>query len=122
MISNALVALSGAMLCQQQRYADLNCGTGMLVMGLASVIIGQVLFGNRGITSGIISAATGSLVYRIIIQLSYKIDMPSYTVKLLSALIVVLALSLPVLRKASVDFRNRLQRRKASRAADEANA
>ena len=106
MISNALVAFSGALLCEQQRYADLNFGSGMLVVGLASVIIGQVFFGQRGVTLGIISAAAGSLVYRIILQVAYKIDMPSYAVKLLSAAIVVLALTIPQLRRAIAERRN----------------
>lgn len=99
MVSNALVALSGALLCEQQRYADLNFGSGMLVVGLASVIIGQVFFGLRGVTLGIISAAAGSLVYRLILQFAYKIDMPSYAVKLLSAVIVVIALILPRVKR-----------------------
>lgn len=99
MISNALVAFSGALLCQYQKYADLNCGNGMLVMGLASVIIGLAVFGNKSVTHGIISVTAGSILYRIIIQLAYKIDMPSYAVKLLSAVIVILALCLPMLKK-----------------------
>ena len=99
MLSNGFVALSGALLCEQQRYADLNFGSGMLVVGLASVIIGQVFFGHRGVTLGIVSAATGSVVYRIILQLAYKIEMPSYAVKLLSAVIVVIALTVPRVKK-----------------------
>lgn len=99
MLANALVALSGALLCQQQRYADLNCGSSMLVMGLASVIVGQVLFGDRGIVGGLISAVGGSLVYRVVIQAAYKVNMPSYTVKLLSTLIVVCALAVPLVRR-----------------------
>ncbi|MBQ4437026.1 MAG: ABC transporter permease, partial [Clostridia bacterium] len=59
MLSNALVAFSGALLCEQQRYADLNFGSGMLVVGLASVIIGQVFFGKRSVTLGIFSAVAG---------------------------------------------------------------
>ena len=106
MISNALVAFSGALLCEQQRYADLNFGSGMLVVGLASVIIGQVFFGERGVTLGIVSAATGSLVYRLILQLAYKIDMPSYGVKLLSAVIVVLALSVPKIKRVIAERRS----------------
>ena len=105
MLSNALVGLSGALLCEQQRYADLNFGSGMLVVGLASVIIGQVFFGHRGITLGIISAVAGSLVYRIILQAAYRIDMPSYAVKLLSAVIVVIALSVPLIRRAIAERR-----------------
>ena len=99
MISNALVALSGALLCEQQRYADLNFGSGMLVVGLASVIIGQVFFGLRGVTIGIVSAVAGSLVYRVILQFAYKVEMPSYAVKLLSAVIVVIALTIPRIKR-----------------------
>ncbi|HHT25741.1 MAG TPA: ABC transporter permease [Firmicutes bacterium] len=95
MIANALVALSGAILCQQQRYADLGSGSGMLVVGLASVIIGQALFRQSSVTLGIISAVAGSIIYRLILQVAYQIDMPSHMVKLLSALIVTIALILP---------------------------
>ena len=99
MISNALVAFSGALLCQYQKYADLNCGNGMLVMGLASVIIGLTFFSNHSVTIQAVGVVHGSLLYRIIIQIAYKIDMPSYAVKLLSAVIVVIALVIPWLQK-----------------------
>ena len=105
MISNALVAFSGALLCEQQRYADLNFGSGMLVVGLASVIIGQVFFGRRSVTLGIVSAVAGSLVYRIILQVAYKVEMPSYAVKLLSAVIVVVALSIPRVKRLIAELR-----------------
>lgn len=107
MLANGLVALSGAMLCQQQRYADLGSGNGMLVVGLASVIIGQALFGKRGITAGVISAVVGSVIYRIILQAAFKIDMPSYMVKLLSALIVTAALVLPMIKEKMRALRRR---------------
>ena len=71
----------------------------MLVVGLASVIIGQALFGRHSVSLGILSAAVGSMVYRFILQLAYQIDMPSYTVKLLSVVIVVAALSLPLAKQ-----------------------
>ena len=105
MLANALVSLAGALLSQQQRYADLNCGNGMLVMGLASVIIGQALTGQRGVVCGLISAAGGSLIYRVELQLAYKVNMPSYAVKLLSALIVVMALSMPLIQKKLASLR-----------------
>lgn len=107
MVANGLVALSGAMLCQEQRYADLGNGSGMLVVGLASVIIGQALFGKRGVTAGLLSAAIGSELYRIILQAAYQIDMPSYMVKLLSAAIVTVALVLPLVKEKSVALRQR---------------
>ena len=100
MISNALVALSGAMLCQQQKFADLNSGSGMLIAGLAAVIIGQVAFGSRAkLTAALIAAVVGSLIYRVIIQLAYTVDIPSYFVKAISAVIVVVALSVPTVRE-----------------------
>lgn len=101
MLANALVALSGALVCQQQRYADLGSGSGMLVVGLASVIIGQALAGRRGVTLGLLSAVMGSLLYRIILQGAYRIDMPTYMVKLLSAAIVAAALVLPLAKEKS---------------------
>ena len=107
MLANALVALSGALLCQQQRYADLNCGSSMLVMGLAAVIIlvsyaegqNQQMRAYYESLGGLLSAAAGSLLYRVIVQAAYKIEMPSYAVKLLSTLIVVCALALPLLKR-----------------------
>jgi putative ABC transport system permease protein len=107
MLANGLVALSGAMLCQEQRYADLGNGSGMLVVGLASVIIGQALFGKRGVTAGLVSAVVGSEIYRIILQAAYQIDMPSYTVKLLSAAIVTVALVLPLVKEKSLVWNRR---------------
>jgi putative tryptophan/tyrosine transport system permease protein len=108
-LANGLVALSGAMLCQVQRYADLGNGSGMLVVGLASVIIGQALFGRRGVTAGLVSAVVGSEIYRVILQGAYRIDMPSYTVKLLSALIVTVALVLPLVKEKSRAWKQRRQ-------------
>lgn len=116
MIANGLVALSGSLLCQQQRYADLNCGSGMLVVGLASVIIGQALFGRRSVTLGVISAVAGSMVYRLILQFAYKINMPSYGVKLLSAVIVVIALVLPLAKRKLAIRKARLAQRKGESA------
>ena len=101
MISNALVALSGSMLCQQQSFADLTSGTGMLIAGLAAVIVGQAVFGAASgrMTGSLIAAIAGSVIYWIIIQLAYRIDMPSYFVKAISALIVVISLSVPTIRE-----------------------
>ena len=72
------------------------CPANPRLVGLASVIIGQVIFGRRSVTLGVLSAVAGSVLYRLILQVAYKADLPSYSVKLLSAIIVVLALSVPV--------------------------
>ncbi len=99
-VSNAFIALSGAVITQYQGYADINSGSGMLVVGLASVIIGEVIIGKRGITSGFISAVIGSVVFRFIIALATLYSLfPAYMLKLVSAVIVAAALSIPSIKK-----------------------
>lgn len=99
-VSNALVALSGALIAQYQGYADVSSSTGILVVGLASVIIGESIFGKRSVTLGFISAIVGSLVYRYIIALATRYSpLPAYMLKLVSAVIVALALAIPALRQ-----------------------
>lgn len=98
-ISNGCVALSGAVLAQYQGYADLSSGTGTVVVGLASVIIGEVFYGRRSVVIGFLSAVTGAVIYRFIIALALKTDFfPAYALKLVSAVIVVIALSIPTIQ------------------------
>lgn len=99
-LSNGLVAMSGALIAQNQKFADMGMGTGTIVIGLASVIIGEVLFGTRNFINTLISLVLGSIVYRIIIALVLEMGMAPEDLKLFTALIVALALSLPVLRKS----------------------
>ena len=103
-LSNAVIALSGALIAQYQGYADISSSSGILVIGLASVIIGEAVFGRRSVTIGFISSVVGSLIYRIIIALATKYSpLPAYMLKLLSAIIVGFALSLPAIRlRASI--------------------
>jgi len=103
-ISNGLAALSGALLCQSQGAADVNMGVGTIVAGLASVIVGETLFGCRSIGRALLAALLGSLVYRftIALALSLKLGNFSFTpsdLNLLTALLVVFALTLPGLRR-----------------------
>lgn len=99
-VSNALIALSGALIAQYQGYADISSSTGILVVGLASVIIGEAIFGKRSVTLGFISAVAGSLIYRYIIALATRYSpLPAYMLKLVSAVIVALALMIPALRE-----------------------
>lgn len=97
-IANALVGLSGALLCQQQMFSDVGFGSGMVVMGLASVIIGEAVFGKRSVTRGFASAVIGMVIYRLIIVIALRYNMfPNYALKLVSAIIVAIALSVPVI-------------------------
>ncbi len=103
-LGNACVALSGALLCQYLSYADVSFGSGMVVVGLASVIIGEALFGRRGVTLGLISVILGAAAYQIMIAIALKIELlPAYGLKFLSAAIVAVSLSIPVLRKKASD-------------------
>ena len=107
-VSNALVALSGALIAQYQGYADVSSSTGILVVGLASVIIGEAVFGKRSVTLGFISAVVGSLVYRYIIALATRYSpLPAYMLKLVSAVIVALALAIPALRQNMKEARQK---------------
>jgi putative ABC transport system permease protein len=73
-IGNAVIGLAGAIIAQKQSYADIGMGTGTIVIGLASVIIGEVLFGKKGVLQHMASIVLGSIVYRIIISLILEID------------------------------------------------
>lgn len=99
-ISNACIGLSGAVLAQYQGYADISSGIGIMVVGLASAIIGEAIFGRRSLTIGLLSAIFGSLIYRFIIAAALKSSIfPAYMLRVVSAVIVVIALSLPVIKK-----------------------
>jgi putative ABC transport system permease protein len=96
MISNGLVAVGGALIAQSQSFADVQMGIGSIVIGLASVIIGEVLFGKRNFFSRLVSLVLGAITYRIIIALVLKLGMSANDLKLFTAITVTIALALPV--------------------------
>lgn len=98
-ISNAYISLAGSLVSQYQGFADAGMGIGTLVAGLASVIIGEVLFRERNILWAVISAVVGSIVYRGAIAVALTIGFNPTDLKLLTAILVVIALSLPGLKK-----------------------
>lgn len=101
MTANACVALAGALLCQYQSFSDVGFGSGMVVVGLASVIIGEAAFGRRGVTIGLICVLFGAAAYQLMIALALKIELlPAYGLKFLSAAIVAASLSIPVAQNA----------------------
>ena len=97
-ISNSLTALSGAVLAQYQKTADINLGTGMVIIGLASLIIGETLMPKGKTWVKILGAIAGSVVYRFIIAIALRLDLPSECLKLISAVIVALAIGLPAIQ------------------------
>ena len=99
-ISNACIAFSGGLLAQIQGYADINSSIGMLVVGLASVIIGETIFGRHNVMIGLISVIVGSVIYRLIISVVLRYDiLPVYMFKLVSAVVVAVALSIPAIKE-----------------------
>lgn len=98
MIGNALISLSGALVTQSQGYADIKMGIGAIVIGLASIVIGEVIFGQKGnFAFRLTSIIVGSIIYRIIVAIVLQMGMNTDDLKLLTAILVAIALSVPVL-------------------------
>ncbi len=97
-LSNGLVALSGALIAQYQSFSDVQMGTGSIVIGLASLIIGEVLFGTRTFKRTLVSVSLGAIIYRIIIALVLKAGMDANDLKLFTAITVAFCLSTPMIK------------------------
>ena len=109
-LANVLTALSGAVVGQYQKTVDINSGTGIVVIGLACLIIGETLLGRRSVKKGVIAAILGSIVYRFIYAIVfYTKIVPVECLKLLTAVIVALAIAAPSIRRWAA-----FQRRKAA--------
>lgn len=99
-LANSMTALSGAVLAQYQKTADINLGTGMVIIGLASLIIGETLMPKGKPWMKALGAILGSILYRFIIAIALRLDLPSECLKLISAVIVALAIGLPAIKSA----------------------
>ena len=104
-ISNALVALSGATVAQANGFADVGMGVGTIVIGLASVIIGEVLFSPKSFKTSLIAVILGSIVYRLVIALVLEMGMPPNDLKLFTAVLVAFALALPLIKEKCAGLR-----------------
>ena len=103
-ISNGLIALSGGIMAQYNGYADVGMGTGTIVIGLASVIIGEVLFGHSSILRSLFAVVLGSMLYRIIIAFVLSKGLVPTDLKLLSSVLLAVCLSLPLIKEKLYDF------------------
>lgn len=97
-VANALTALSGAILGQYQKSCDINLGTGMVTIALASLIIGETLVGKGSMFKKIAGVILGSCLYRFIVALALRMNVPAEALKLVSAIIVAIAISFPYLK------------------------
>ena len=97
-IANSLTALSGAVYAQYMRTADINMGTGMVIIGLASLIIGETLMPKKSTALKVRGAVAGSILYRFVIALALWLELSTEYLKLISAVIVALAIGLPAMK------------------------
>ena len=98
-ISNGLVALAGAVVAQGQGFADVGMGIGMIVMGLASVIIGEGVFRPRGVAGLLLAVVGGAFLYRLFITVALRLGMAPGDLKLITAVLVIIVLAVPYIQK-----------------------
>ncbi|ABO50098.1 inner-membrane translocator [Desulforamulus reducens MI-1] len=98
-MGNALVAMSGALVAQYQSYSDVGMGIGMIVVGLASVIVGEVVIGKRTLLRTLVAVLIGSIIYRAVIAAVMQLGLPTTDLKLFTALLVIFAMSSPLIKE-----------------------
>ena len=111
-VANAMTALGGCLLGEYQKSCDINMGTGMVTIALASLIIGETLLGRGSIPVRIVGVIFGSCLYRVIVAIAMRFNLPASALKLVSALIVAIAIASPTLRQL-VGFQKLKWKRKA---------
>lgn len=119
-VANACTGLSGCLIGQYNKSCDINLGTGMVTIALASLVIGETLLGKRTIRRGILSVLVGSCLYRFIVAIALRLNVPTEAFKLVSAIIVAVAIAAPKLREYLVLCKNRRQAMRAHQAANAA--
>jgi len=98
-IANAFTGLSGCLMAQYQKAVEINIGTGMVTIALASLLIGNAFFSKKNIMLRAIGAVVGAFVFRFVYTLALRLKMPAYMLKLVSAVIVIISISAPYLKK-----------------------
>lgn len=94
-LSNSLTALSGCLLAQYNKASNIDIGTGMLTIALASLLIGRLFFRNKGVGYGVIGAVIGAIFFRLVYTMALRLNMPAFMLKLVSSVIVILSISGP---------------------------
>ena len=116
-LSNALTALSGCLLAQSQKSVNIDIGTGMVTVALASLLIGGVFLGRKKLPLRIFGMVLGAFVFRLVYTVALRFDMPAFMLKLVSAVVVVAAISIPYLKEQYPLFRRRIEHRMGRRRA-----
>lgn len=110
-VANAFTGLSGCLLAQSQKSVNIDIGTGMVTITLASLLIGNVFFGKRRLPLRILGMVIGAFVFRLVYTIALRFDMPAFMLKLVSSVIVVAAISAPYLKEQFPLFRRRIRQR-----------
>ena len=116
-IANSFTALSGCLLAQSQKSVNIDIGTGMLTIALASLLIGNVFLGRKKIPLQIVGMVLGAFVFRLVYTIALRFDMPAFMLKFVSSVIVVLAISIPYLKTRFPFLKRKLDQRFGRRAA-----
>lgn len=116
-ISNAFTGLSGCLLAQSQKSVNIDIGTGMVTVALASLLIGGAFMRKGKVTGKAIGVVIGAVVFRLVYTVALRFNMPASMLKLVSSVIVIIAISGPYLKSKYPEFKRRLDHKKARRAA-----
>lgn len=116
-IANSFTALSGCLLAQSQKSVNIDIGTGMVTIALASLLIGNVFLGRKKIPLQIVGMVLGAFVFRLVYTVALRFDMPAFMLKFVSSVIVVLAISIPYLKTRFPFLKRKLDQRFGRRAA-----
>lgn len=106
-VANALTALSGGVLAQYQKSCDINLGTGMVTIALASLIIGETILGKGSVLKRVLGVILGSCLYRLMVAIALRLNVPAECLKLVSALIVAAAIATPYLKTKAAFLKRR---------------
>lgn len=116
-VANSFTALSGCLLAQSQKSVNIDIGTGMVTIALASLLIGNVFLGRKKIPLQIVGMVLGAFVFRLVYTIALRFDMPAFMLKFVSSVIVVLAISIPYLKTKFPLLKRKLNQRFGRRAA-----
>ena len=115
-IANSFTALSGCLLAQSQKSVNIDIGTGMVTIALASLLIGNVFLGRKKIPLQIVGMVLGAFIFRLVYTVALRFDMPAFMLKFVSSVIVIAAISIPYLKTRFPLFKRRLKQRFGRRA------
>lgn len=113
-VANAFTGLSGCLMAQSQKQAEINIGSGMVTIALASLLIGGTLMGRGGILIRAVGMVLGAFIFRLVYAVALQMDMPAFMLKLVSSVIVALAIALPYLKQQWPTIYRRLSYRQAA--------